>query len=198
MAGAWIFQGNPKYYDVVGAVRVLPRIEWWVRQYKRRIEAGDTAYIWETGGAGFVARAVVSGEPALGYDDDEEEDPFRRSPRDLGPRALRAAGDHRGVRPADLAGRMPCRSHLEDAPQSGVPERHQLPGHARTRGRHQRRAGRAHEVAHETAAPTDGSIPPRRSRPPDARCASHGAERPVRSRGCETSRRGSEAGPKSE
>jgi len=84
MAGAWIFQGNPKYYDVVGAVRVLPRIEWRVRQYKRRIEAGDTAYIWETGGTGFVARAVVSGAPALGYDDDEEEDPFRRSARDLG------------------------------------------------------------------------------------------------------------------
>ena len=66
-------------------MRALPRIEWRVRQYKLQIEAGDGAYIWETGGTGFVARAVVSGEPAVGYDDDEE-DPFRRSARDLGPK----------------------------------------------------------------------------------------------------------------
>ena len=78
MAGAWIFQGNPKYYDVAGAARTLPRIDWVVREYKTHIEAGDTAYIWETGGAGFVARAVVTGVLALGYDDAEDEDPFRR------------------------------------------------------------------------------------------------------------------------
>jgi EVE domain len=84
MASSWIFQGNPKHYDVVGAVRALPTIKWWVRQYARRIEAGDTAYMWETGGTGFVARAIVSGDPAPGYDDDDEEDPFRRSARDPG------------------------------------------------------------------------------------------------------------------
>ena len=131
MAGSWIFQGNPKHYDVVGAVRVLPRIKWWVGQYTRRIEAGDTVYIWETGGTGFVAWAIVSGEPALGYDDDEDEDPFRRSARDLGPGSTRRWRSP-GCSTRRSSRRVPCRSHLADAPESGVPERHRLPGGART------------------------------------------------------------------
>jgi len=75
MAGAWIFQGNPRYYDVAGAVRALPSIAWVVRQYKRQIEAGDTAYIWETGGTGVVARAIVTGDPVLAFD---QTDAFTR------------------------------------------------------------------------------------------------------------------------
>ena len=157
MAGSWIFQGNPKLYDVEGAVRALPRIEWRVRQYKRQIEAGDGAYIWETGGTGFVARAVVSGEPAVGYDDDEE-DPFRRSARDLGPKLYAPLTISEVFDPPILACRLPCRSHPEDARQSGVPERHQLPRHARTGGHNQRRAGRTYEVAPRTAVPTDGGV----------------------------------------
>jgi hypothetical protein len=114
---------------------------------------------------------IVSGEPALGYDDDEDEDPFRRSARDLGP-ALYAPLATTEVFDRPIS-RSVCLADLilRTLPNLAFPERFQLPGHARTRGQHQRRVGRAHEGAPRTAAPTDGSIHPRTSRPPVARCA---------------------------
>lgn len=40
---AWIFQGNPKYYDVAGAVANLDVITWAVNQYPKQIKRGDRA-----------------------------------------------------------------------------------------------------------------------------------------------------------
>ena len=34
----WIFQGNPKYYDVVGAISNLKTITWGVNQYSKQIK----------------------------------------------------------------------------------------------------------------------------------------------------------------
>jgi hypothetical protein len=45
--------------------------------------------------------------------------------------ALCAAGDHQEFDRRSPR-RVPCRSHFADAPESGVPERHRLPGHTRT------------------------------------------------------------------
>lgn len=57
---AWIFQGNPKKYDVSRAVCELTEIPWTVNQHRDRIQAGDRVYIWESGPrAGIVAAGRV-------------------------------------------------------------------------------------------------------------------------------------------
>ena len=61
---AWIFQANPAYYDIDGAVRGLAEMNWTAHQYSSRIRAGDTAYLWRSGSeAGIVAIADVITDP---------------------------------------------------------------------------------------------------------------------------------------
>jgi len=38
---AWIFQANPKFYDVRAASRELERDEWSVNQYRKEVQVGD-------------------------------------------------------------------------------------------------------------------------------------------------------------
>jgi hypothetical protein len=53
---SWIFQANPKYYDLVGAANELERISWKISRYKEYIHVGDIVYLWEAGNkAGIVA-----------------------------------------------------------------------------------------------------------------------------------------------
>ena len=62
----WIFQGNPKYYDVIGAVKNLDIISWDVKQYRNQIKKDDRAYIWVSGpGGGIVASGVVLCDPEV-------------------------------------------------------------------------------------------------------------------------------------
>ncbi|WKA58294.1 AAA family ATPase [Planococcus shenhongbingii] len=62
----WIFQGNPKYYDVVGAVNDLDEITWSVNQYPKQIKEGDEAYIWLSGpGGGIVASGTILCNPEM-------------------------------------------------------------------------------------------------------------------------------------
>lgn len=62
----WIFQGNPKYYDVVGAVKALDSIEWSVNQYPKQIKSGDVAYIWLSGSeGGIVAAGTITCDPEM-------------------------------------------------------------------------------------------------------------------------------------
>lgn len=52
----WIFQANPKYYDIVGAASKLKEISWKINRYKEYVHVGDIVYIWEAGtDAGIVA-----------------------------------------------------------------------------------------------------------------------------------------------
>lgn len=46
---AWIFQANPKYFDIAGAVKSLKLRTWGVKKYKNQIFPGDTVYIWQAG-----------------------------------------------------------------------------------------------------------------------------------------------------
>ena len=74
---AWIFQGNPKYYDVVGAVDDLDQITWAVNQYPKQIKEGDEAYIWLSGtGGGIIAAGTVLNDPETR---EPLDDPYRRS-----------------------------------------------------------------------------------------------------------------------
>ncbi len=71
----WIFQGNPKYYDVIGAVKELDVITWSVKQYQNQIKKGDRAYIWVSGSeGGIVASGVILCDPEIREND--EPDPY--------------------------------------------------------------------------------------------------------------------------
>ena len=62
----WIFQGNPKYYDVVGAVEAEDTLTWTVNQYSKQIKKGDKAYIWLSGSdSGIVASGTIMHDPEL-------------------------------------------------------------------------------------------------------------------------------------
>jgi len=77
----WIFQGNPKKFDIDGYLAVAPNeITWLVKKHSREIQPGDAVYIWRSSGglkdkAGIVARATVLTEPA-NISDDPAAGPF--------------------------------------------------------------------------------------------------------------------------
>jgi hypothetical protein len=57
----WIFQANPKLYDLVGAVNELKELSWRINRYTEYIRVGDTVYLWEAGkNAGIVAVGKIS------------------------------------------------------------------------------------------------------------------------------------------
>jgi hypothetical protein len=63
---AWIFQGNPKYYDVVGAVEAYATLTWAVNQYPKLIKGGDKAYIWVSGSdGGIIASGTIQDDPSM-------------------------------------------------------------------------------------------------------------------------------------
>ncbi|MGG1674246.1 AAA family ATPase [Neobacillus sp. NRS-1170] len=74
----WIFQGNPKYYDVIGAVNDLNQIKWAVNQNKNQIKKGDKAYIWLSGSdGGIIAVGSILCDP--GITEPDLNDPYNRS-----------------------------------------------------------------------------------------------------------------------
>jgi len=71
----WIFQGNPKYYDVIGVVKELDVITWRVKQFQNQIKKGDRAYIWLSGPeGGIVASGIIICHPEIR--DYVESDPY--------------------------------------------------------------------------------------------------------------------------
>lgn len=76
----WVFQGNPQYYDVIGALRDGALKEWQVNQHKQDIHAGDKVIIWVTGQtAGCYALATVMSEVHTAPEDPAEAK-YRREP----------------------------------------------------------------------------------------------------------------------
>lgn len=74
----WIFQGNPKHYDVVQAVDDLDQLTWAVNQYPKQIKEGDEAYIWLSGsGGGIIAAGTVLNDPEIR--EPLENDPYRKN-----------------------------------------------------------------------------------------------------------------------
>ena len=69
----WIFQANPKLYDLVGAANELKELSWRINRYKENIHIGDTVYFWEAGkDAGIVAVGKISSIHAAISTPDEE------------------------------------------------------------------------------------------------------------------------------
>lgn len=56
----WLFQGNPKYYKVIEAIRDFEQMPWLVTRYAKQIAVGDRILIWVAGkDAGIYAIAEV-------------------------------------------------------------------------------------------------------------------------------------------
>lgn len=74
---SWIFQGNPKYYDVTGAVKSLDKLTWTVNQYQKQIKKDDKVYIWVSGSdGGIIASGTILCDPEMRKPD--ISDPFNR------------------------------------------------------------------------------------------------------------------------
>lgn len=73
----WIFQGNPKFYDVVGAIESLDTLTWAVNQYPKQIKEGDRAYIWLSGSdGGIIASGTITCDPEMR--EPNPNDPYER------------------------------------------------------------------------------------------------------------------------
>jgi hypothetical protein len=60
----WLFQANPDYYDLAGALAALKEQTWLVSAYRNEIREGNTVYLWESGSqGGLVGSATVIAEP---------------------------------------------------------------------------------------------------------------------------------------
>ena len=49
-----MFQANPAFYDIRGALAALPEMNWMTAQYASEISLGDAVYLWESGREGGV------------------------------------------------------------------------------------------------------------------------------------------------
>ena len=80
----WIFQGNPKYYNVIGALRDGVLKTWAVNQHKKIIKAGDSVIIWVTGeNSGCYGLATVMSEVQVSEEDSKEVS-YRIKPTETG------------------------------------------------------------------------------------------------------------------
>jgi hypothetical protein len=60
----WIFQANPRYFDLRRALGQLKEMTWSANQYVDTIKTGDTVFLWESGSkAGILAVASVTSDP---------------------------------------------------------------------------------------------------------------------------------------
>lgn len=56
----WLFQGNPKYYHIIDAIKEVTEMPWLVTRYAKDIAPGDGVIIWIAGtAAGIYALAEI-------------------------------------------------------------------------------------------------------------------------------------------
>ena len=74
MSSAWIFQGNPKEWDIAKYVRDVrdgrsdASVSWLVDAHTDRMRAGDRVFLWATGDdrvAGILATGHITAAPAV-------------------------------------------------------------------------------------------------------------------------------------
>lgn len=62
----WLFQGNPKYYRVLDAIRDFGEMPWLVTRYAKEMKVGDEVLIWLAGAdAGIYAMGQIQNEPQI-------------------------------------------------------------------------------------------------------------------------------------
>jgi MrcB-like, N-terminal domain/AAA domain (dynein-related subfamily)/EVE domain len=71
---SWIFQANPKLFDLSGALNELTELSWIIQQHKKKVAVGDQVFLWESGkNAGIVAVAEVLTSPEETAEHDDEK-----------------------------------------------------------------------------------------------------------------------------
>lgn len=81
--GSWIFQCNPKYYDLARALREEREISWRAAQGASKMHVGDRVFLWQSGAeAGVVASCILIDGPTEGL---QPPDPYSVPPGDSGP-----------------------------------------------------------------------------------------------------------------
>jgi MoxR-like ATPase len=99
---AWLFQANPRTYDIDSALASTRRLTWTLRQHKDDVHAGDSAFIWKSATeGGLVARGRVVSEPAIGSQYPEEK-AFTRAPDRFKDQELRVQLEIDAVRAAPV------------------------------------------------------------------------------------------------
>ena len=78
----WVFQANPGQYDVVAMLAELTQTTWTARQHKTAIRAGDSVFIWGSGGLGVLAHGTVLTDPALIASDPRAERFWRKKDKE--------------------------------------------------------------------------------------------------------------------
>lgn len=62
----WLFQGNPKYYRILDAIRSLDSMPWLVTRYADKMQIGDGVLVWIAGpDAGIYAIAEIIETPKI-------------------------------------------------------------------------------------------------------------------------------------
>ena len=60
----WIYQGNPKEYDIDGYLATHPYIYWYSPNHKNEVKVGDDVFLWRAGkNAGLVAIGKITESP---------------------------------------------------------------------------------------------------------------------------------------
>jgi len=87
--GRWIFQANPRFFDLQGSLKELKEFRWSVNQHPDKVQVGDTVYLWQSGqDAGILAIAKVLSLPEE-MPEDERAKPFINDPTKFAGKALR-------------------------------------------------------------------------------------------------------------
>jgi MoxR-like ATPase/predicted RNA-binding protein with PUA-like domain len=62
----WVFQSNPKIYDLSAALRALSELSWNTTQHAAEMQVGDEVFLWQSGSeAGVQALATIVEPPKL-------------------------------------------------------------------------------------------------------------------------------------
>jgi len=76
----WIFQANPEYYDLEGALQNCEEINWGISQHKDKVQKGDEVFLWLSGtNAGVYAVAEVLTDPGE-LNEEPCDKPFIKKP----------------------------------------------------------------------------------------------------------------------
>ena len=74
---SWIFQGNPKYFDIMSALRELKELRFTVGSFKEDIKIGDNVFLWMSGkSGGIVGTGTIATLPSM-MEDSINERKFR-------------------------------------------------------------------------------------------------------------------------
>jgi Cdc6-like AAA superfamily ATPase/predicted RNA-binding protein with PUA-like domain len=79
----WVFQGNPKFFDVVSALKENGLRSWMVKSYKGQIKKGDKVILWISGElSGCYALCTVDSDVQI-MDEGQNERRYYRDPESI-------------------------------------------------------------------------------------------------------------------